>query len=105
MGEKREIEITVGKATFLVELNQTRTAEGLLAALPLRGDGDPWGEEIYFDVGVALLEENPKRCERYLKRISKYYLLDNRHHNLVHPLHRARDQKAGDLNFRIADAG
>ena len=60
MPEKREIEISIGKARFGVRLNETKTADRLLASLPLRGDGDFWGEEIYFDVGVDLPEENPK---------------------------------------------
>ena len=56
----REIEIRMGGGRFLVRLNRTKTADRLFALLPLRGDGDFWGEEIYFDVKVELPEESPK---------------------------------------------
>ncbi len=60
MPEKREIEISIGKARFGVRLNETKTAARLLASLPLQGEGDFWGDEIYFDIGVELAEESPK---------------------------------------------
>lgn len=60
MGEKREIEIWIDRTKLVVELNDTKTADQLFAFLPLRGDGDLWGDEIYLDVGVELPEENPK---------------------------------------------
>ena len=60
MDPEREISISIEKSRFVVRLNDTKTADRLLASLPLRGDGDFWGEEIYFDIGVELPEENPK---------------------------------------------
>lgn len=60
MGPEREISISIEKSRFVVRLNDTKTADRLLASLPLRGDGDFWGDEIYFDIGVELPEENPK---------------------------------------------
>lgn len=60
MDPERDIEILIEKSRFVVRLNDTKTADRLLASLPLRGDGDFWGDEIYFDIGVELPEENPK---------------------------------------------
>ena len=60
MDPEREISISIEKSRFVVRLNDTKTADRLLASLPLRGDGDFWGDEIYFDIGVELPEENPK---------------------------------------------
>jgi hypothetical protein len=57
---ERDIEILIEKSRFVVRLNDTKTADRLLASLPLRGDGDFWGDEVYFDIGVELPEENPK---------------------------------------------
>jgi len=37
---------------------------------------------LYLAALAALLEENPERCERYLTRIGKHYIFDNRHHLL-----------------------
>jgi hypothetical protein len=56
---QREIEIWIDRTQFRVRLNDTKTADQLFAFLPLRGDGDLWGDEIYFDVGVELPEESP----------------------------------------------
>ncbi|MEN6368807.1 MAG: cyclophilin-like fold protein [Thermotogota bacterium] len=60
MTHAHTIEIVIDGTTIPVELNGTKTASELLAALPLRGDGAFWGDEIYFDVGVELSEENPR---------------------------------------------
>ena len=59
MEAQREIEIWIDRTLFRVRLNDTKTADQLFAFLPLRGDGDLWGDEIYFDVGVELPEESP----------------------------------------------
>ena len=50
------IRIRSGGATFAAELNDSTTAETILAALPLEGAGNRWGGEIYFliDVNVDL---------------------------------------------------
>jgi hypothetical protein len=60
MAHDRTIEIVIDGTSISVELNDTKTASQLLAALPLRGDGALWGDEIYLDVGVGLSEENPR---------------------------------------------
>jgi hypothetical protein len=52
------------KATGLVEAVITsenpRTAEAVWAALPLKGNANRWGDEIYFSVPVSLKEEKAK---------------------------------------------
>ena len=37
-----------------------KTAEAVLKALPIRGVANRWGDEIYFEVGVVVEEENSK---------------------------------------------
>ena len=46
------IRILVGDLRLSAELNQTDTAEALLAALPLEAPANRWGAEIYFPVPV-----------------------------------------------------
>jgi uncharacterized protein len=47
------IRITVGKQTLDAELNDTATAQAILAALPIEATGSTWGDEIYFTIPVA----------------------------------------------------
>lgn len=55
---KRQIRITSGSVTALAELNSTKTADAIWEALPLNGDVNRWGEEIYFAIPVKMeLEE------------------------------------------------
>ena len=58
MGRESEIEIWIEGKAFPVVLNQSITANQVLDALPLCGDGNRWGDEIYFDIGVDLDTEN-----------------------------------------------
>ena len=51
-----QLEIIVGGQTFVAELNESASAQAVLAALPLRASGNVWGEEIYFDIPVKLPE-------------------------------------------------
>ncbi len=54
----RRIRIAASGIHVLAELNDTRTAEAIWEALPLKGKVSLWGEEIYFDIPVSLeLEE------------------------------------------------
>jgi hypothetical protein len=50
----RAIRITVGDVTAEAELNETRTADGVWAALPLAASASVWGDEIYFGIPAAL---------------------------------------------------
>ena len=54
MDSERGIEIRIGGKAFPAVLNESITASQILVALPLCGDGNRWGDEIYFDIGVDL---------------------------------------------------
>jgi uncharacterized protein len=50
---KRAIRITAGSVTADAELNDSRTAGAIWDALPIDAKAETWGDEIYFDIGVA----------------------------------------------------
>ena len=54
------IRITAGPVTVDAELNDSRTAAAIAAALPIEARAQTWGDEIYFDVGQALPGESPR---------------------------------------------
>jgi hypothetical protein len=56
----RPIRITAGAVSVEAELNDSKTAAAIAAALPISARGDTWGDEIYFDVGLALPAEAPR---------------------------------------------
>ena len=56
----RAIKITAGTVSVRAELNDSRTAVAIAAALPIRERGQTWGDEIYFDIGLALAGESPR---------------------------------------------
>ena len=56
----RAIRITAGSVIATDELNDSRTAAAIAAALPIQQRGQTWGDEIYFDIGVALAAEAPR---------------------------------------------
>jgi hypothetical protein len=56
----RAIEITAGRVSARAELNDSKTAAVIWNALPLEARGDTWGDEIYFDVGLAAAPESPR---------------------------------------------
>ncbi|HEV8614779.1 MAG TPA: cyclophilin-like fold protein [Methylomirabilota bacterium] len=49
----RAIRITAGSISADAELNDSRTAGAIWDALPIEAAGQTWGDEIYFDIGVA----------------------------------------------------
>ncbi len=55
------IRIKAGAVEVLAELNRSRTAAALLAILPLKARANTWGDEIYFDVPLAVPIENGKQ--------------------------------------------
>jgi hypothetical protein len=59
MRTAHEIEIWIDGTPFRVALNKTKAAAQIYDALPLQGDGDFWGEEIYFSVGKDFSAEDP----------------------------------------------
>src|SRR5688572_257585 len=56
------IRIRAGAVTLAAELNDTPTAQALLAALPITGRVNRWGDEIYFRIPVAQEEAGDARA-------------------------------------------
>lgn len=55
----KKLLITCGRLSFEAELNETKTAEMIFNELPLSGEANLWGEEIYFPITLtAELEED-----------------------------------------------
>lgn len=50
----RKIEISVGQLQASAELAENDTADAIWAALPFEGHVSRWGEEIYFNIPVAI---------------------------------------------------
>lgn len=48
-----KIKITAGPVTATAELNESQTAQKIWDALPIDGEANTWGEEIYFGIPVA----------------------------------------------------
>jgi uncharacterized protein len=55
-----KIRITAGSVTVQAELNDGKTAAAIAAALPIQARGQTWGDEIYFDIGLAPAAEAPR---------------------------------------------
>ena len=53
----RKIKIKAGAIEVVAELNETKTAEAIWQALPIKGSVNRWGEEIYFSIPVSLKPE------------------------------------------------
>jgi len=56
----RAIRITAGAVTLDAELNDSKSAAAIAAALPLEAKAQTWGDEIYFDIGLTLAGESPQ---------------------------------------------
>ena len=54
------IRIKIGEMTLEAELGQSKTARMIWDALPFAGNGQTWGDEIYFRVPVSAELENPR---------------------------------------------
>jgi hypothetical protein len=59
-GRTRTIGITAGTVTVDAELNDSKTAAAIAAALPIEAKAQTWGDEIYFDISHALAAESPR---------------------------------------------
>ena len=57
---KRQIRIIAGKVAAKAELNDTRTAEAIWKALPLKSRVETWGDEVYFEIPLHLELEDGK---------------------------------------------
>jgi len=49
-----------GPVEAVVTSENPRTAEAIWAALPIKGNANRWGDEIYFSISVSLKEERAK---------------------------------------------
>ena len=58
-----EITISSGELSVQAQLNQSPTAEAIIAALPLTGQASTWGEEIYFEIPVDMPQAPDARME------------------------------------------
>jgi hypothetical protein len=56
----RTIRITAGEVTATATLDGSRTADAVWNALPIEAKASTWGDEIYFDIGVAIPAEHPR---------------------------------------------
>jgi len=50
----RKIRIKVGLIETVAELNDSRTAQAIWEALPIKGQVNLWGDEIYFSIPLSL---------------------------------------------------
>ena len=50
----RKIRIRAGTIEAAAELNDTRTAQAIWEALPIKGHVNLWGEEVYFSIPLSL---------------------------------------------------
>ena len=56
----QKIWIKASAVEIQAELNDTRTAQAILEALPLKAKANTWGDEIYFPIPLKLEIENGK---------------------------------------------
>jgi hypothetical protein len=56
--KERRIRVRAGRITATAVLDDSRTAQAIWDALPLRCEGNRWGDEIYFSIPVRLDEED-----------------------------------------------
>jgi len=54
----KKIKIKAGQVEVTAELNETKTAQAIWEALPLKERGNRWGDEIYFSIPVSLGPED-----------------------------------------------
>ena len=59
----RILVISVEDVTIRAELFDTETADALYEAAPFSSEAQSWGEEIYFDIPLALDQESEAREE------------------------------------------
>ncbi|MBI2844217.1 MAG: hypothetical protein HYX78_12520 [Armatimonadetes bacterium] len=56
----RRIKITAASVEQTAELNETKTADLIWDALPIKASGNTWGDEIYFGIPVDAHPEDSK---------------------------------------------
>ena len=58
--DARTIRIPAGEVAATATLDDSRTATAIWNALPIEAKASTWGDEIYFDIGLAIAGESPK---------------------------------------------
>ena len=58
-----KITITAGDVTLPAELNDGPTAQQIWESLPIKGQANVWGDEIYFGIPVTAEQEPGARAE------------------------------------------
>lgn len=53
-----KIRIVTGDIEMTAALNDSKTAQALLEALPVESPARTWGDEVYFDVPVSMPEDD-----------------------------------------------
>lgn len=59
----KTIKIRAGNVAMLAELNDSATARKIWEALPIEGEANRWGDEIYFEIPVKTDSEPGAREE------------------------------------------
>ena len=54
---EKKIKIEIGEVKVEAELNESKTAQSIWEALPIKGSANLWGEEIYFAIPVKSGQE------------------------------------------------
>ncbi len=57
---KRQIMIKAGSIKAKAEIDNSRTADAIWKALPIKGTANLWGDEVYFEIPVEMKLENGK---------------------------------------------
>ena len=57
---ERLIRMTAGDVAADGRLDESKTATAIWDALPITARAQTWGDEIYFDIGLAIAAESPK---------------------------------------------
>jgi hypothetical protein len=58
-----DVQITVGDQVFEAEIDDNETGKAIAAVLPIEGSANVWGDEIYFEIPVTLVEGPEAREE------------------------------------------
>lgn len=54
------IRIVTDKVEMTATLNESESARRLYQALPIEASANRWGDEVYFDIGLEMPEEDPQ---------------------------------------------
>ena len=52
-----KIKITSGEVSMEAEINQSPTAQSVVENLPVEGQANKWGDEIYFEIPVRMEQD------------------------------------------------